>query len=215
MKGEIIMNKLMARIVAVVLAVMMLGTVSFAAPTATKDAITTDVAERAMYTVKATKADGTFLAMYQGTTPPGLIAIDPTKVTVGETITVEYGGVDKGYATYPVVVTSRVIEESAFNAATTYTDKNGLVYENVAVATHSFIPDGVATKVGYKLTANGTYNDGEKDVTLTGANPVYINSTNVDDEETKFSGEGQFTFEVILLNVPVGVTVTALPYIEY
>ena len=208
------MNKLMARIVAVVLAVMMLGTVSFAAPTATKDAITTDIATQAMYTVKAT-VGGKIIAMYQDTTAPTTIAIDPEKVKVGDTITVEYGGVTGAYASYPVVVTGEDIANESVVVATTYTDKNGLVYENVAVAKNTFTPAGVATKVGYKLTANGTYNDGEKDVTLTGANVVDINSNDNNAEGTKFSGSGQFSFEVILLNVPVGVTVTALPYIEY
>lgn len=194
------MNKLMARIVAVVLAVMMLGTVSFAAPTATKDAITTDVAAQAMYTVKAT-AGGEIIAMYQSTTAPTSIAINPEKVKVGETITVEYGGVSGAYASYPVVVTGEDIANEKVNVATTYTDKNGLVYENVAVAKNTFTPAGVAKKVGFKLKAIG----GE----YTGANTVDLGET------VTLSGGGSFSYEVILLAVPAGVTVEATPYVLY
>jgi nucleoid-associated protein YgaU len=202
MKGEIIMNKLMARIVAVVLAVMMLGTVSFAATTATENAITTDVAERAMYTVKATKADGTFLAMYQDAEAPGTIDIDANKVNPGDIITVEYGGVENGYVKQEVQVSGEV-EDVAVEVATEYFDEEtNTKYTGAAVANKTFSANGkVVSKVGYKLTATGK--DG------------YTGKVNDFSKTVSLSGDGKFTFGVVLLGVPVGVTVTAVPYIEY
>lgn len=201
------MNKLMARIVAVVLAVMMLGTVSFAATdveaTATENAINAEGfnAEQGMYTVKAKNADGEFIAMYQGTTAPTSIAINPEKVAVGETITVEYGGVDGAYASYPVVVTGEDLDNKAIEVAKEYTDKNGTVYSNVAVAKNEFTPVAATKKIGYKLVASGG--------STTGA------TVDIGKEVTLTSSGGTFTYELIIVGVPADVTITATPYVLY
>lgn len=193
------MNKLMARIVAVVLAVMMLGTVSFAATTATKDAIETDIAERAMYTVKAKNADGEIIAMYQNTTAPTSIAINPEKVAVGEKITVEYGGVTGGYLTQEVVVEGK---ENLADVAVTKEIKVGdVTYTDVACASKLFTPgEGKTTKrVGFNLKSS-------KGTKAEGLDFGY---------DVAISGTGSVTYDVVILQVPADVTITATPYIVY
>ena len=197
------MNKLMARIVAVVLAVMMLGTVSFAADveaTATENAIKATGLDEAqgMYTVKAKNANGEFIAMYQGTTAPTSIAIDPEKVEAGETITVEYGGVTGGHVTQPVVVNGT--EKFDVLVAKNEIEVGGVTYTDVAWASKTFTPDtGKKTsKVGFNLVSSAGSADG------------------VDVEHTvAITGPGSVTFDVIILQVPVGVTINATPYIVY
>lgn len=199
------MNKLMARIVAVVLAVMMLGTVSFAAPVVTEGEIDTtqdvELTPRGMYTVKATVGTE-IVAMYQNTNAPGTIDIDANKVNPGDIITVEYGGVENGYVKQEVQVSGEV-EDVAVKVATEYFDEvTNTKYTGAAVANKTFSANGkVVSKVGYKLTATGK--DG------------YTGKVNDFSKTVSLSGDGKFTFGVVLLGVPVGVTVTAVPYIEY
>ena len=199
------MNKLMARIVAVVLAVMMLGTVSFAANAtlnAEKDTITTNAT--AHQTIKAT-AGSTIIALYQGESLPESIKINPEKIGSNKTITVEYGGGTGGYVTQTVDVPADAEEDTPVDVdvKTTYTTQDGATtYKDVAHVSNTFrVADGkVATEFGYVLTVNGGENHG-KSKTFSKA--------------MSLSGDGSFKYDIVFLGVPAGVTISAEGFIKY
>ena len=199
------MNKLMARIVAVVLAVMMLGTVSFAAnPTlnAEKDTITTDAT--AHQTIKAT-AGSTIIALYQGGSLPEKIKINPAKIGSNKTITVEYGGGTGGYVTQTVDVPADAEEDTPVDVdvKTTYTTQDGeTTYKDVAHVSKEFsVEDGkLAKEVGYVLTVSGGKNDGKSQTF---------------SREVNLSGNGTFKYDIVFLGVPAGVTISAEGFIKY
>ena len=200
------MNKLMARIVAVVMAVMMLGTVSFAAnlnegnneiPASDEVNNFSDI-----WTVRAVAENGTVVAMYQGA-KPGDIAIDPTKLGNSTYVDVTYSG--KG-ATEAKTVRVGVNpakpdnERGTASVLPTYVF-NGLEYTGVAHVTHEFTPQDVVSKLGYYITA-----------TVGGATS---NANEVVCQDTTISGEGTVEFDVVILNVPAEVTIAADYFIEY
>jgi hypothetical protein len=217
MKGEISMNKLMARIVAVVLAVMMLGTVSFADASMNdeKDTIsgTADTTSRDVYTVKAFAAatadaeDGTIIALIQGTVPES-IKVDPTRLaSTDEYVIIVYGGAKDGVAQTLAKQVVQIPGEDVFTVnVLNEKEIGGVKYKGVAYATYKFSPAGKTVKeYGYKLTAFGPY----AGKTLNGETVNYAKGT------TTLSGTGGVVFDLVMLGVPAGVTVKAVPYIKY
>lgn len=210
------MNKLMARIVAVVLAVMMLGTVSFAAnPTlnAANNEIPDGIGETSefseVWTVKATTDKNVIVAMYQGTVAPGPIAIDATKLAGCKSITVEYSGKNGNGINEVTVDVNAKTENVVVDAVNNTITIDGVKYTDVLEAKTTFDLKGKTVKeLGYKLTATGTYKKNGETVTATGAeNLVKYTGT--------ISGTGSVYFDVVVLGIPETATVTAVPYILY
>jgi hypothetical protein len=206
MKGEIIMNKLMARIVAVVLAVMMLGTVSFAATslTETNDVIKAEVdtLESGIYTVKAyTDVTKTIVAMHQGA-KPGDIAINPEKIDATDNnIIVEFSGKGATKTTVELPVNRKPENEKAIASVGNTYEFNGKTYTGVAHITHAFSPKAAVSKLGYYLTAKkGEKTSQAKEVAYKG---------------TTITGDGSVAFDVVVLSVPEDVTISAEYFIEY
>ncbi len=198
------MNKLMARIVAVVLAVMMLGTVSFAASAtlnAEKDTITTNAT--AHQTIKAT-AGSTIIALYQGASLPETIKINPAKIGSNNTITVEYGGGTGGYVTQEVPVPADAEDEPIeVDVKTTYTTQDGTTYKDVAHVSNSFTVEAgkTATSFGYNITVSGTGFDTPKTKAFT--------------KTQSLSGGGTFKYDIVFLGVPAGVNISAEGFVNY
>ena len=200
------MNKLMARIVAIVMAVMMLGTVSFAANlNEANNEIPADASADSysdVWTVKATAENGTIVAMYQDDEKPGAIAIDPAKLGDSKYVTVEYSG--KG-ATSKSTVTVGVNKKSTGsvsvgNTVTLGSGENEKTYTDVAFVENTFSVDGkFIKKLGYIL----------KDLNATG------NPNEFAYENTSFSGEGNINFSVLIYGVPTTANIVAEQFIEY
>lgn len=201
------MNKLMARIVAVVLAVMMLGTVSFAANDATlndaNDTITpsVDTLDSGIYTVKAyTDVTNTIVAMYQGEKPTTPIKIDSTKIAdTDNNVIVEFSGKGGTKSTVTLAVT-RIKNEGDAATVSNVIELDGVKYEGVAHITNTFNLAGkIVQKMGYILSSS-----------------EYPGETKtVNAPETIISGNGDVTFDVVVLKVPDGVTISADYFVEY
>jgi hypothetical protein len=206
MKGEFSMNKLMARIVAVVMAVMMLGTVSFAATTLseTNDVITPEIGDltSGIYTVKAyTDTTNTIVAMYQGA-KPGSVKIDPAKIAeTDNNVVVEFNGKGGTKTNVSLPVTRTPDDVVATTTVSDTYEFDGNTYTGVAHVSNEFNLGGkVATAIGYILKATGGSATGVE-------NRVAYEGT--------LSGGGDIEFDVVVLKVPEDVTISAQYFIEY
>ena len=215
------MNKLMARIFAVVMVVAMLGTVSFAADyTETSSyasgVITTnkdDDAAQAVETVLAfatnnasatapdTANGDVIIAIEQDTKAPETINIDTNKIKNLNYIIVVFSGT-AGTPTYARIDNrdKNVVLETIEIENYTYIAEDGTIYTGVAKAVHSFEADAdrEVAEYGFRF----------KKVNGTGAGAELKQTVNA-----KMSGKVQFSAAIV--GVPSDVTLTATPYILY
>ncbi|MBR2453187.1 MAG: hypothetical protein IKB32_03980 [Clostridia bacterium] len=212
------MNKLMARIVAVVMAIAMLGTVSFAAGyaggavtpgVAPNDAeaqetvlvFATKTANDQAYTAGADK----IVAIAQEANVPTSIAINPDYIADYDYITIAYGGSD-GTVDYAYVdLRGEATLQEIVVADTIVLD--GVTYENVAYAKFSFKADGTITKYGIKFNV---YDDEGEAVEGAVEKDFSVTAT--------IAAEGQIEYGALILGVPYGElrgTIKAIPYVEY
>lgn len=215
------MNKLMARIFAVVMVVVMLGTVSFAATLGT-DAIT-DVTEPTKdgYATQTTKTILAFATNTKDAQAPDvengdvIIAIEQLTTGIPTSLPIDgYKTANKHYITIifsgntPVkdVVQLDIADETskldALEVFATYEAEDGTVYENLAKATFTVNPESGKTLKAYGIefaqegSTTGKVNRLGKPVTGTEVN-------------------GGFTFTAAIVGVPENVTLTATPYLIY
>ncbi len=204
-------NKILARVVALVLAVMMLGTVSFAA---TLGVDSGDAADQATKTVLAFATDDALLnapasnddiiAVMQQDAEVTEIAIDEAKVADKKYVVVLFGGSDgktsKAVITKvaDVVLNKVIVKKEYVNDYKKYT--------NVAYAQMSFDATAVTTSYGIRFNsfdANG----------LPVGNPIDV------EGKTQMSGAGTINFGALVLAVPYdtmeGASVVATPYVNY
>lgn len=211
------MNKFMVRLFAVVLSVMMLGTVAFAA-TAELDGSAiagsefeegyTDNTVKTVLAYKATSADDTtytaedIIALDQAADVAS-IAINEADVDDAAFIVVLYGG-NAGITDKAVINLSGVEEFEVIECATEITLVDGpytKTYTNVAVAKKTFaVPAGkTVTEYGVNWVRNGILTD-YKASTVT---------------ETLFEGAGNLDFGVVMYGVPSDVVIAAKPFITF
>ena len=209
------MNKIMARLFAVVLAVMMLGTVCFAATAEIEgDAIATEF-ETAGYADQTVKTVMAFKAASDAATAPAsaddIIALDQAADVAS--VAIDADAVDSDYVivlfggngeiTDKAVIDLRTdVTFETINCATSITF-DGKEYTNVAVAEAAF-----TVSAGKTVTAAGVtwIKDG-----VTTANTTEVAA----DTITTINGGGTVNFRVIMTGVPYGngvTTMQALPY---
>lgn len=192
------MNKLMARIVAVVMAIAMLGTVSFAAEITEGNLVTNGSTEWAAQSTATVLAFATndanatapgssdkIIAIYQGAAAEAAsIAIDERLIESYSNVVVLFSGNDavKDKAVISLAKVSGMILNTAF----TWTNE-GTVYQNVVHATAKFtVPAGkTITKYGFKF-----YSD---------ENPTGFEMT----ETATINGAGEVTCDAVIFAVPV------------
>lgn len=209
-------NKIMARMVAVVMAVMMLGTVSFAA-TISADNTTIGTADdyatsQTTYTILAYAAasaeatepaeDSDILALIQGGSVPESITIDPANIAANKTyVIVEYSGNNGSLARKSVAVADRTEEITVDITVDSTIEAGGKTYKNVAFGEHKFTKDENKTikKVGFKVASKK--NDGKE---VDQAAP-----------DTVITGGGDITFSLLIYGVPEDEEITLKPYIVY
>ena len=219
----------MARIVAVVMAIALLGTVSFAASYDSglvKPGVEANEAEaQETVLVFATKTakdqaytvgDDKIIGIAQDTDVPEEIPVNAADLTGYDYITIAYGGSDgtvdyayidiRGNVGLTTVVAAREVEI------------DGVIYENVAYAKFKMTADGTITKYGIKFNSydeNGAVVAGavEKDFSVT----------------TTIVANGEIEFGAIVLGVPyeaytdeegnevpaIKGTIKATPYVVY
>ncbi len=215
------MNKLMARIVAVVMAIAMLGTVSFAAGSANyADGNITDVnagnaAGQDVVTVLAFATNTANDTVFDG--DDKIIAVvqateDPTTISVVaddyDYITVAFGG-SEGKTDYAFIDNKGEVALTALNVQRELTlTVNGeeKTYENVAYAVYTGTASKALTKIGMKFNS---YN---------GDTPYGTEQTF--EKAVDIAVDGAFSFGVLILGVPydqidaAGRTVKAYGYVE-
>lgn len=199
------MNKLMARIVAAVLAVMMLGTVSFAANlNADNNQIPAEVTSdfNTVWTVKATASDGTIVALYQDNKEPGTIEIDPKKLGNSNYVDVVYSG-------------GNVTEASQMKTVKLYVNKNDN-RSNITVAKTITLGEGEDAKTYSNVAfVTNTFSAAGKNISKLG----YTLSNGVNSKEflydTTLTGGGNITYSVLMYAVPDNVTITADQIFEF
>lgn len=207
------MNKLIARIVAVIMAIAMLGTVSFAASysegviTTGKDADASQATETvlafATNTANATapSEDDVIIAIEQAADVPATINIDADKIAGKDYIAIVFSGT-AGTPSYAYIdnrakdVTATAITINDY----TYTADDGTVYSNVAKATYSFNADADRTVVeyGFRFVKDGGSGEGAE-------LKQTVNATM----------SGDVSFSAAIVGVPEGTTLIATPYIKY
>ncbi len=215
------MNKFMVRLFAVVLSVMMLGTVAFAATAEVgSDAITSSnfdagYTTTGVQTVMAYVADSAndtsytaedIIALDQAVGAAASIAIDTaaSKVQNADYIIVLYGNAN-GTTDKAVINCTGLDEYDVIECATTLTLVDGpytKVYTNVAVAKQTFAaPEAGKTveKYGVKWIKNG----------------IESNNETVGAAGTLVEGGGDVNFGVVMYNIPDGVVITAKPFVQY
>lgn len=229
------MNKLMARIFAVVMVVVMLGTVSFAAEYTVDSSyasgvITTNKADDeaqatetvlafATDTANATAPDtangDVIIAIEQDVKAPETINIDTKKIEGLDYIIVVFSGT-AGVPTYARI--DNRAKEANLTAITFNTqdlEVNGQKYSNVVMATYT---TAAAKEDGRKVKEYGAYfkqTSGDK----TGADtskdvPEKGNLIkNVLDNAVAY--EGDLTFSVAIVGAPANAVFEATPYILY
>lgn len=207
------MNKLMARIVAVVLAVMMLGTVSFAANLNAANNLIPENEEvkaafNTVWTVKATTDTNVIVAMYQDDEAPGAIAINPAKLGDSKFVTVEYSGGNVTEADQIKKVKLYVNKndnKQDITVADTITlgeGENKKTYGDVAFVTNTFNAAGKSvSKLGYILK------DASKGDAAKANEFAYSN--------TVFTGKGDITYSVLIYGVPAEAEIVADQVFEY
>lgn len=208
-------NKIMARMVAVVMAVMMLGTVSFAA-TISDDNATIGTAgdyttPQTTYTILAYAAasaeatepaeDSDILALIQGGSVPESITIDPENIAANKTyVIVEYSGNNGNLVRKSVAVADRTEEITVDITVDSTIEAGGKTYENVAFGEHKFTKDAnkAIKKVGFKVVSKKHNKEADE------AAP-----------DTVITGSGDITFSLLIYGVPEDEEITLKPYIVY
>lgn len=212
-------NKILARVVAVVLSVMMLGTVAFAAPvlndgaTGFTDSVypgeTNFGTQKTMIAFTADSADATapasaddILAIAQDSAfSPASVSFAADKVPTNCYVIITYGG-DTG-----------VVERVALPASLLPTGAEGAMVvgelktivvgdktiKNVIEVNATFpAAEAEVTEVGYKVTkVGGATHEIKKDIA------------------TVVEGEGTVTFSLLMVGVPSDATMQFVPYIKY
>ena len=214
-------NKILARVVAVVLSVMMLGTVAFAAPVLNDgfggftDAEYGDGAaygtQKTMIAFKADSKDATapasaddILAIGQGSDlNPASVTFAASKVPSTGWVIVAYGGDSSTVVRTPLAVSS--LPTGAEGTKVTATAKtiiapDGTVIKNVIEVNAEFpAAEATVTEVGYKANVVGS---------------AKINEI-VKEVNTLVEGEGAITFNLLMVGVPSDKTLEFVPYIKY
>ncbi len=211
-------NKILARVVALVLAVMMLGTVSFAAD----KALTPAAPDADGYAAQATKtvlafatndddatapaANADIVAVIQDANAPATITIDDSKIAGKNYVVVLFGGTD-GVTDRAVidVSTGATLEAIVVSRSITI---DGQEYTNVAAAKFSFaVPTG-KTAASYGLKFN-SYN----------AEGVAVGNEKEFKSTTPVSGGGSVNFGAVVFGVPAtglaGTSIKAVPFVNY
>lgn len=218
-------NKILARVVAVVLSVMMLGTVAFAAPTLNKDefdgviGVNNDVdltnfgTQKTMIAFKSADENATvpasaddILAIDQDTTLEPSVSFATTKVPKTGYIIVVYGG-DKGKVVRTALAVSSLPQvEDWEGAMITATPKSifaadGVTFVRNAIEVNATFDAAAATvtEVGYKASVVGGSAEHRIAKTL----------------DTTIEGGGSVSFNLLMVGVPAGTTMQFVPYIKY
>jgi len=220
------MNKLMARIVAVVMAIAMLGTVSFAANYASATGeITTGIADDtndAMETVLvyATNTPGVayadgdvIVAIKQGADVSGTINVDQTKVANADKdyLTIALGGTD-GQVAYTSIDIRGTVDVAAVTVKNEI-ELDGITYTNVAYATFTETVKGTVSEYGIKFNS---YESAAATEPKADADEAVLKK--VLDEPTVM--DGTVTFGAVIMGVPydtftAGTVIKATPYVVY
>ncbi len=210
-------NKIFARIVAVVLAVMMLGTVSFAAEL-TDGKITSDFASDADYANQTTK---TMLAYKAATADAGLtsdnqiIAIaqgnDAAVLSVPvagvdtDYIKVVYGGIDGVTRTATIDLRTSVDMEALTSLTLSEVEVDGKTFTNVIKVEFTFegVEGKTINKVGVKFKGAMV-------------NDAYTKGAEVFDT-ANIAGGGSFDYTAYLFGVPADEVegIIAVPYVNF
>lgn len=213
-------NKILARVVAVVLSVMMLGTVAFAAPVLNEGfGGFTDAAydgsafgtQKTMIAFKAADENATapasaddILAIGQGSDlNPASVTFAASKVPADGYVVVAYGG-DTGTVNRVALEVSS-LPEGAEGTMVTATAKaiiapDGTVIKNVIEVNAEFpATEATVTEVGYKASKVGGSTVHEIKKTL----------------ETTIEGGGTVSFNLLMVGVPADTTMQFVPYIKY
>ena len=228
------MNKLMARIVAVVMAIAMLGTVSFAATADVADdntsITTTAVAESMTGTTRTLMAYATddntdnvfdedndeIIALVQGTAAEvvGTIPVESSKVTK-DYVVINYGDDQGNTDTITIKMVKGLVSVNVtigdLKIVTT-------TYQNVAYATYTFVANAI-TDSTYGLhfynsqkvdPANGKTPADVDDVPAGEIHGVQVNAP----AAAKITGEGNVSFTAVIFGVEGTATLGAMPYIN-
>lgn len=213
-------NKILARVVAVVLSVMMLGTVAFAAPvlndgaTGFTDSVypgeTNFGTQKTMIAFTADSADATapasaddILAIAQDSAfSPASVSFAADKVPTNCYVIITYGG-DTGVVER-VALPASLLPTGAEGAMVVGEVKSIVVgdktIKNVIEVNATFpAAEATVTEVGYKMTKEGS--DKEHFITK--------------KLGTAVEGEGEITFSLLMLGVPSDATMKFVPYIKY
>ncbi len=215
------MNKLMARIVAVVMAIAMLGTISFAAGyNADTGKINSDITDdqtdnNETLLVYAAATAGTpfasgdvIVAVKQGADVSGTIAVDKNKVAEAKAagksyINIALGGKD-GLVKISSVFLSGNIEIASVSVEDEYKAEDGKIYTNVAYAKFEMPTDGRLAKCGIRFVSNAV-----------GAKPIDVEKV----FDVPVAIKGKVTFEALVVSVPyetmIGDEIIATPYFVY
>ncbi len=215
------MNKLMSRIVAVVMAIAMLGTVSFAGGyNADTGMINSDIKDNsndnnetllvyASATAGAPFANGdVIVAVKQGADVSGTIAVDKNKVAEAQAdgknyLNIALGG-KNGNVSISSVFLSGNIEVASVEVEDEYKAEDGKIYTNVAYAKFEMPTDGRLSKCGVKFVSNAI-----------GAKPIYVEKV----FDIPVMIKGIVSFEALVVSVPyetmIGDEIIATPYFEY
>lgn len=213
------MNKLLARIVAVCMAVAMLGTVSFAASMYSDGAITPDdvkeevtvqatktvlafVSETATATAPAENSD--IIAIVQDISIPATISIDKSKIGANDKyIIVLFGGSDgeTDSAAIALDATTELATITVKNEITFGEGEDAVTYQNVVYGDFSYTPTAgkTITEMGIRFESSkseSTPHDVTKDI-------------------SSVTGTGEITFSALIIGVPAEAQsrVTATPYV--
>ncbi|MBR5155175.1 MAG: hypothetical protein IKW62_01660 [Clostridia bacterium] len=216
-------NKILARVVAVVLAVMMLGTVSFAAdkvitPDAPSAGVTAQTTKTVLAfatdnananTVDTANGDVIVALIQQEEDLPTTITIDDAKITDKDYIVVLFGG-SEGATSKSVIdlaTAAKLDFITVYDKLTIGEGEEEKTYTNVAYAKFSFAVPANKTAASYGIKFNSYDAEGEAV-----GNEKDFNSTTV------VAGGGTVNFGAVVFGVPYDElqgTVKAMPYVNY
>ena len=209
-------NKILARIVAVVLAVMMLGTVSFAAEL-TDGNITSDFASDADYAAQTTK---TMLAYKAATADAGLTN-DNQIIAIAQggddVLNVPVAAVETDYIKVVYGGNNGVTKTATIDLRTSvdYDALTSLTIENVTVGENTFTN---VIKVTYTFNAVAGKTINKVGVKFKGAlvGESYTKGADVSDD-VNITGDGSVDYEAYLFGVPADEVegIIAVPYVNF
>lgn len=214
-------NKKLARIVAAVMAVAMLGTVSFAASLTGDEITVVDANKPDGYDAQAKKTGIAFyavnpdadtipaaediVAVFQddsvaaNTVDSGIKIDAPKAIADGNThLVIRLGGVNGTVKDTYLALTGGDLADFADIKAEYVVGEN--TYSNVAVLEKTVTPASAITSYGFKVWKT------DEAGTTTSENPYYFISN-----DTEFAGGGTYTYGIILLGVD-GATLSAQAY---